>query len=118
MTKTVSVRIPASLAAAARADAENAEMSFSELLNLLLECSFDGSEILCALEDFPGLLDFKLDVRITYQTVNSLKSVCQRLGLPLGVYVRKLLYHFYVTKKVSVVGKVGHYKLAGDRDKR
>ena len=112
MTQVVSVRMPASLAGTARSEAERSEMSLSEFLDLLLRCSFDGGDGIRSLEDIPGAWDSKLDVRLSTGTVESLKSLCMTLRLPPGVYIRKLLYHFCITKRVWVVGEANHYKLA------
>jgi len=117
VTQVISVRLPPSLAPAVAAGAENGQMPISEALDLLLPCSFDGSEIFLSLEDCPGLWTSKVDVRLPVPTVDSLKFVCHQLGIPLSVYVRKLLYHFYLSKKIWVVEKDGHYKLAGGHDK-
>jgi hypothetical protein len=68
------------------------------------------------LTDCPEPLNSKLDARISIGTFHTLKSAAAEVRLPVSVYVRKLLYHFYVTKRVSYVGSEGHYTLAGRHD--
>lgn len=91
-------------------------MSLSAGLDWLLRNSFANAHLLLGLADGPEALDTKLDVRIPSATFERLKSAANHLGMPISVYIRKLLYHYYTTGKLKYVRTQGHYTLAGCRD--
>jgi len=109
----ISVRLPAAVSSAVRASAGNARLSVPAALDWLLRYSFGNSELLRTLVDAPEGSNSKLDARIPIQTFEQLKLSSQKLGISISVYVRTLLYHFYVTKRVHYLKSDSHYTLAG-----
>ena len=116
MSRVVSLRLPKALIADLERSAARASLSMPGGLDLLLRCSLGNCELLTQLKDCPDLWDAKLDARIPISTFQHLKSVCLRLGIPISVYTRKLLYHFYVTKELKIAEANGHYTLADRHD--
>jgi hypothetical protein len=114
--RVISLRLPKALDSALETSAGQAKLSVPGGLDWLLRNSFANCELLGKLADCPDLWDAKLDARIPVSTFGQLRSVCERLGIPVSVYVRKLLYHYYVTKRVKFVGSNGHYTLAYRHD--
>jgi len=110
--RVISLRLPKGLIAALEKSAVRAKLSKPGGLDLLLRCSFENGELLAKLRDCPDLWDGKLDARIPLSTFLQLRSACERLGIPISVYIRKLLYHFYVTKSMRIVESNGCYTLA------
>jgi hypothetical protein len=115
-TRVVSLRLPSAAYGALQRAAAHASLSVSGGLDVLLCNSFDNSQLLPSLPDCPEALDIKLDVRIPPATYECLKTATDRLSMPVSVYIRKLLYHVYVTKAVKYVQAEGHYTLAGCHD--
>jgi hypothetical protein len=115
-TRVVSLRLPSAAYGALQRAAAHAGLSVSGGLDVLLCNSFDNGQLLFALPDCPEALDIKLDVRVPPATYERLKTVTGRSFMPVSVYIRKLLYHVYVTKAVRYVEAVGHYTLAGRHD--
>ena len=115
-THVVSLRVPAIVNSALARSASNAGLSVSGGLGWLLSNSFDNSQLLFPLADCPDVLDAKLDVRIPRATFEQLKAITDRLSMSISVYIRKLLYHFFVTKRLKYVQSQGHYTLAGSHD--
>ncbi len=115
-TRVISLRIPSAVNAALAQSAASAGRSVSDGVDWLLQNSFSNSRLLLPLADCPECLDAKLDVRIPPATFEHLKSASERMGLPVSVYIRKLLYHFYITKSLRYLASNGHYTLAGRHD--
>jgi hypothetical protein len=115
-TRVVSLRLPSDAYGALQRAAVHAGLSVSGGLDVLLCNSFENSQALLSLPDCPEALDIKLDVRIPPTTFEQLKTATDRLSMPVSVYIRKLLYHVYVTKAVRYVQREGHYTLAGCHD--
>jgi len=115
-SRVISLRLPKALIVALEKSAAQAKLSRSGGLDLLLRCSVGNGELLVRLKDSPDLWDAKLDARIPNSTFDNLRSACERLGIPVSVYIRKLLYHFYETKTLRIVGSDGHYTLAYRHD--
>jgi len=116
MSRVVSLRLPTALIADLERSAARANLSKPGGLGLLLRCSLRNCELLTQLKDCPDLWDAKLDARIPVSTFQQLRSACLRLGIPVSVYTRKLLYHFYVTRELKIVERNGHYTLADRHD--
>jgi len=114
--RVISVRLPKALNRDLERSAAKANLSRPGGLDLLLRCSVGNCEPLAQLKDCPDLWDAKLDARIPASTFLQLRSACERLGIPVSVYIRKLLYHFYVTKRLRIVELNGHYTLAHRHD--
>ncbi len=112
----ISLRLPSVAKAALARSAAHAGGSVPEGLDWLLRNSFGNCQILRQLPDCPDVWDSKLDARIPTSTFQVLKSAAAQLGTSVSVYVRKLLYHFYVTKRLTYVRSNGHYTLAGRHD--
>jgi hypothetical protein len=115
-SRVISLRLPKALYADLERSAAKANLSRPGGLDLLLRCSIANCELLAKVNDCPGLWDAKLDARIPISTFLQLRSACERLGIPVSVYIRKLLYHFYVTKHLGIVESNGHYTLAYRHD--
>jgi len=115
-SRIISLRLPSKVIVALTRSAENARWSVSTGLDCLLRNSFEHGELLQPLPDCREFLDAKLDVRIPITTSEQIKSRAGQLGMSISVYIRKLLYHFYITKNVKYVVCNGHYTLAGSHD--
>jgi hypothetical protein len=85
-------------------------------LDWLLSNSFGNCQLFRQLGECPDVWDAKLDARIPTGTFEQLKIATEQLAIPISVYVRKLLYHVYVTKRLKYVKADGHYTLAGQHD--
>jgi len=96
--------------------AADARMSLPGALEWLLRNSVENSDLLRGLEDCPERPNAKLDARITGATLDSLRVATAQLRISTSVYIRKLLYHFYVTKRLKYVRSNGRYTLAGRHD--
>jgi hypothetical protein len=112
-TRVISLRLPSTASMALERYSARAGLSVANGLNCLLLNSFGNCQLLIALVDCPDELDEKLDVRLPLGTVEQLKSITCQIRVPISVYIRKLLYHFYVTKRLRYVPSNGHYTLAG-----
>jgi len=115
-SRVISLRLPSAVNAALARSAANAGMSVSGSVDWLLWNSFSNCHLLARMPDCPDMLDAKLDVRVPTSSCDHLKSAAGRLGIPISVYIRKLLYHFLVTKNLGYVQSNGHYTLAGRHD--
>jgi hypothetical protein len=115
-TSVISFRLPAVVDISLQRSAVEARRSTAGCLDLLLRHSFSNCQLLLDLADCPDVLDVKLDVRIPLATLEQLRSASKQLGTPVSVYIRKLLYHFLITKKLIYVQAEGHYTLAGRHD--
>ncbi len=114
--RVISLRLPSKLDSVLEQASERAKLSVSGGLDLLLRCSIANAELLAKLKDSPDLWGAKLDARIPISTYGQVKSECGRLGISVSVYIRTLLYHLYVTKRLSVIESNGHYTLAYRHD--
>ncbi len=112
----ISVRLPAAASSALRTSAGNAHLSVPAALDWLLRYSFGNFELLRTLPDSCEWSNSKLDARIPFQTFEQLKLTSQKLGISPSVYVRRLLYNFYITKRVHYLKSDRHYTLAGRHD--
>jgi len=115
-THVISLRLPSAVNVALARSAASVGLSVPDGLDWLLQYSFANCSLLAPLADCPDFLDAKLDVRIPLATSEQLKLAAGRLGIPVSVYIRKLLYHFYVTKSLKYVQSDSHYTLAGRHD--
>jgi hypothetical protein len=115
-THVISVRLPAPLNAALRASAADARLSVSEALDWLVRNSIENCELLRGLTDSSERRSSKVDVRIRVQTLQQLQAASQKLQVSISVYTRRLLYHYYITKRVLYVQSGGHYTLAVRHD--
>ncbi|MFY9743208.1 MAG: hypothetical protein WAK21_14490 [Candidatus Sulfotelmatobacter sp.] len=112
-TRVISLRLPSAANAALEHYSTKARLSVASGLDCLLQNSFGNCQLLIPLADCPDRLDEKLDIRLPLETVELLKSAACQIRVPVSVYIRKLLYHFYVTKRLRYVPSNGHYTLAG-----
>jgi hypothetical protein len=112
-TRVISLRLPSAANLALERFSARAGLSVANGLDCLLQNSFGNCQLLVSLADCSDQLDEKLDIRLPQQTVEQLKSVTCQIGIPVSVYIRKLLYHFYVTKRLCYLPLNGHYTLAG-----
>jgi hypothetical protein len=115
-TRVISLRLPAAVEVLLARSAAIAGGSVPDGLDWLLRNSFGNCQLLRQLADSSDVWDSKLDARIPTNTFEQLKSATGQLGISVSVYVRKLLYHFYVTKRLRYVQSDGHYTLAGRHD--
>lgn len=115
-THVVSLRLPAVIVEDLAQSAADAQLSVAGALEWLLGNSFGNSDLLRALEDCPERPTAKLDARITKATLDSLRVVTVQLRTSTSVYIRKLLYHVFVTKRLKYVRSNGHYTLADRHD--
>jgi hypothetical protein len=111
-SRVVSLRLPSAVVAALQRSSADARLSVPDGLDWLLRNSFGNSPLLLPLTDCPDTLDAKLDVRIPPNTAEQLKAIAHDLKVPVSVYIRKLLYHFFVTKELKYVSFNGHYTLS------
>jgi hypothetical protein len=115
-TRVISLRLPPAVDRALLRSAADSGRSASSGLDWLLLNSFGNCQLLRQLPDCPDVWDAKRDARIQTSTFEQLKFATEQLGVSISVYVRKLLYHFYVTKRLKYVREDGHYTLAGHHD--
>jgi hypothetical protein len=115
-SKVISLRVPSAVLPHLTRSAANARLSVAGGLDCLLQHSFAGCQLLLQLADCPDIWDAKLDVRIPLATFEQLKSATASLRIPVSVYIRKLLYHLYISKRLAYVPVNGHYTLAGRHD--
>jgi hypothetical protein len=115
-TKIISVRFSASVDAELRTSAVCAHLSVSGALEWLLRNSIGNFELLRGLPDCTEPRPSKVDARIADHSLEQLRLASQRLGISISVYARRLLYHFYVTKRLFYVKSDGRYTLAVRHD--
>jgi hypothetical protein len=115
-TRVVSFRLSVGTVAALKRSAADARLSVAGGLEWLLHNSLANSELLRSLDDCRERLDAKLDARVAEATFDSLGAAAAQLKISPSVYIRRLLYHFYVTKRVKYVKSNGHYTLAYRHD--
>lgn len=113
-TRVVSLRLPSPVDAKLRRSAADVGWSVSAGLDWLLRNSFGNCQLIRQLADCPDVWDSKLDARIPVTTFEQLRTVAEQLGI--SVYIRKLLYHFYVTRRLKYVQVEGRYTLAGHHE--
>ena len=113
VTKVISVRVPGAVRVALFAHAKQLRRSPADVLRILISYSLERLEGLAPLADCPDSLDDKFDARIPLELAEKLKTNCRAHRLSSSRFVRKLLFHFYVTKKVKFIEEEkGHYNLA------
>jgi hypothetical protein len=111
-TRVVSLRLSLATAAALERSAEDARSSVAGALDWLLRNSFGNCELLRGLGDCAERPNVKLDARLSEDTVNSLKNTAAQLNISPSVYIRRLLYHLFVMKRLKYVQFNGRYTLA------
>ena len=111
-TRTISFRVPRSSAAALEQSAARANVSVARAVDWLIQNSISNCELLRQLPDGADICEVKLDARIPIATLESSRRVTAQLGISMSVYIRKLLYHFYITKRLRYLERDGHYTLA------
>jgi hypothetical protein len=84
----------------------------SEALSWLISASTYNPELAASLPDCRETGPEKLDVRLSDRTFEALRTACGRAGLPMCVYIRRVLFHYSVTNTVRVIKAEGHYTLA------
>jgi hypothetical protein len=89
-----------------------ARVSIPGALEWLIRNSVSNSELLRDLEDSRDWPDVKVDARIRGATFDSLRGAAAQLQISQSVYIRRLLFHFYITKRVKYVKSEGRYTLA------
>lgn len=87
-------------------------MCVSDALSWLIHNSLANAELLRGMVAPPGQWNAKIDARIPSPTFEELKLNSTKLGISHSVYIRAVLYHFYITKRIYFVKKEGHYTLA------
>jgi hypothetical protein len=115
-SRVISLRLPTAVDTALIRSANDAGRSVSSGLDWLLRNSFGNCQLLRQLGECPDAWDAKLDARVPSGTFEQLRIAGEQLGVPISVYVRTLLYHFYMTKRLKYVKADGHYTLAGRHD--
>ncbi len=115
-SRVVSLRLSSAANSALARSTAAVDASVSGGLDWLLRNSFANCQLLLPLTDCPDVWDAKLDVRIPVATYQQLKTTTETLRIPVSVYIRKLLYHFYISKSLRYVQSEGHYTLAGRHD--
>src|SRR5262249_1560850 len=103
----ISLRLSPQIAAAVKGHAAHCKVSPRKLLNWHLRNSFANCDLLQKYSDC-FQLDSKLDVRLCVDTLDQLTTACRRLGIQRSVYIRKLLYHFYMTRRLHYIQVDGH----------
>jgi hypothetical protein len=111
-TCVVSLRLPSVVVADLEAIANYNRVSVAAVLDWFLCTSLSHSEVLRELQDCEEHCDRKLDARIPITTLEPLRAATTDLGLSITVYIRKLLYHSFVTKRLRYVQSQGRYTLA------
>jgi hypothetical protein len=115
-TRTISFRVPWTAASLLEQSAARANVSVARAVDWLLRNSVSNFQLLRDLADWPDICDVKVDARIPVTTLQSSRSVSAQLGISLSVYIRTLMYHFYITKNLRYVESDGHYTLAYRHD--
>jgi hypothetical protein len=115
-TRVVSLRLPAVIVAALKQTAAYNRVSTSGALGWLLRSSLGNFELLRGLQDCSEYYGAKLDARIPLTTFEPLGAATTQMGMTITVYIRKLLYHFYVTKRLKYIQSEGRYTLAYRHD--
>jgi hypothetical protein len=115
-TRIVSIRLPSTILAALEQTATHNRVSTSGALGWLLRTSLGNFELLRRLQDCAEHCGAKVDARIPLTTFEPLRAATTQLGISVSVYIRKLLYHFYVTKHLGYVQSNGRYTLAYRHD--
>ncbi len=115
-TRVISLRLPRPIVTALEQSATKARLSVAEGVDWLVRNSLGNFWVLRGLEDCPEFCDAKLDARIPVTTLEPLRAATVQLGISISVYVRKLLYHFYITKRLTYESQNGRYTLAYRHD--
>jgi hypothetical protein len=115
-TRVVSLRLPSAIVTALEQTAAHNRVSISGALGWLLRNSLGNFALLRELQDCSEHCGAKLDARIPLTTFEPLKAATLELEMSITVYIRKLLYHFYVTKRLKYIQFEGRYTLAYHHD--
>jgi len=115
-TCVVSLRLPSAVVADLEAIANYNRVSGAAVLDWFLCTSLSHSEVLRGLQDCQEHCDRKLDARIPITTLEPLRAATKDLGISITVYIRKLLYHSFVTKRLRYLQSEGRYTLAYHHD--
>jgi len=115
-TAVVSLRLPSAVVADLEAIANYNRVSVGVALDWFLSTSFSNSEALRGLQDCQDHCDRKVDARIAITTLQPLRAATVDLGISITVYIRKLLYHSFVTKRLRYLQSEGRYTLAYHHD--
>src|SRR5712692_1340184 len=111
-TRVISVGVPRAAVTALEQSAARANVSVPRAVDWLVRNSVDNFEPLRELSDCPEPCNVKVDARIPLTTIESLRRSAAQLGISMSVYIRKLVYHFYITKRLRYVESNGRYTLA------
>lgn len=115
-TRVVSIRLPSAIVVALEQTAAHNRVSTSGALAWLVRNSLGNFELLRGLQDCAEHCGTKLDARIPLTTFEPLRTTTMQMGMSITVYIRKLLYHFYVTKRLKYIQSEGRYTLAYRHD--
>jgi hypothetical protein len=115
-SSVVSLRLPSAIVTSLEQTASHNRVSVAGALGWLLRNSLGNFELLRGLQDCSEHCGAKLDARIPLTTFDPLTAAATQLRISISVYIRKLLYHFYVTKQLRYVQSNGHYTLAYRHD--
>lgn len=115
-TRVISIRLPHSLVTALQQSVAKANVSVAQGVDWLVQNSVANSWMLRGLEDCSEWCTEKLDARVPITTFAQLRTAAAPLGISVSVYIRKLLYHFYVTKQLKYEQSNGRYTLAYRHD--
>jgi len=115
MTSVLSLRLPRALERTLRDNAAYSRMSVSAIAGLILEHSIGGNYIFSTLPDVPQLLDAKLDLRLSSETIARLRAESHRLNTSISVYSRVILYAYY-SKRLVFIEIGGRYTLAENHE--
>src|SRR5437016_3679732 len=110
MTVVVSIRVPSALDRAVRTNAHRSRMMASKIVGLILEYSLCGHYNFSRLRDVQEFLGTKLDIRLEDALVSKLRVQADRLQVSVSVYVRTILYSYYL-KRLIFMEKEGDYTL-------
>ena len=115
-TRVISLRLPRTAMTALEQSVAQAKVSVAQGVDWLVRNSLGNFWLLRGLEDCPEYCNAKLDVRVPVTTLEPLRAVAAQLGISISVYVRRLLYHFFITKRVKYESQNGRYTLAYRHD--
>jgi len=117
MTKVVSVRMSEMLVREVRFSAEERHTSVTAFIEWVLTLVLQSGIDVSALPDARGLLDSKLDFRLSKEMLGQLRPICKQSRVPLSVYVRTILYAGYTSKLVIKQAGSG-YTLEANHDQK
>jgi hypothetical protein len=115
MTRVISIRLARGFEQAIRRNAARSRMTVSSISGLILEHSLGGQYSSSALRDGNEFLDAKLDIRLQRDLVSKLRTEAKRLGVSVSVYIRRILYAYYM-KRLVFIESDGRYTLEENHD--